>query len=68
MLEANKVNPMKKDTGKHLVKEFDVFYVTSQCTANFNLLLYALKSIPQMSVESDRSFSTAGLFVKKLRT
>ena len=66
VLETNKVTPMKEDKGKHLAKELDVFDVTGQRTANINLLLDALKSIPLTSVESERSFSAAGLFVTKL--
>ena len=37
---------MKEENGKHLAKEFDVFDVTGQRTANINLRLDALKSIP----------------------
>ena len=59
---------MKKNKDKHLANEFDFFDATGQQTTNIDLLLDAWKSIPPTSVESERSFSAAGLFVTKLRT
>ena len=68
VMETNSVTHMKENKDKHLAKEFDLFDATGQQTTNIDLLLDALKSIPPTSVESERSFSTAGLFVTKLRT
>ena len=68
VMEMDRVTPMKENKDKHLSKEFDIFDATGQRTTNIDLLLDALKSILPMSVESERSFSAAGLFVTKLRT
>ena len=68
VLETNESTPMKEDKGKPLAKEIDVLDVTGQHTANIYLLPDALKSIPPKSVESERSFSAAGLFLTKLRS
>ena len=67
-METDRDTPMKENKDKHLAKEFDLFDATGQRTTNIDLLLYALKSISPTSVESERSFSAAGLFVTKLRT
>ena len=68
VMETGRVTPMKENKDKHLAKEFDLFDATGQRTTNIYLLLDALKSITPTSVESERSFSAAGLFVTKLRT
>ena len=68
VMESDRVTPMKENKDKHLAKEFDLFDATGQRTTNIDLLLDALKSIPPMSVESEKSFSAAGLFVTKLWT
>ena len=68
VMETDRVTPMKENKDKHLAKEFDLFDATCQRTTNIDLLLDALKSTPPTSVESERSFSAAGLFVTKLRT
>ena len=68
VMEMDRVTPMKENKDKYMSKEFYLFDAIGQRTTNIDLLLDALKSIPPMSVESERSFSTAGLFVTKLRT
>ena len=68
VMETDRVTPMKENKDKHLAKEFDIFDATGQQITNIDLLLDALKSISPTSVESERSFSAAGLFVTKLRT
>ena len=50
------------------VFELDVFEATGQQTANITLLYESLKTVPPTSVESERAFSAAGLFVTELRT
>ena len=50
------------------VFELDVFEATGQQTANITLLYESLKTVPPTSVESERAFLAAGLFVTKLRT
>ena len=67
-METDRVTPMKENKDKHLAKEFDLYDATGQRTTDIDILLYALKSIPPMSVESERSFSASGLFVTKLQT
>lgn len=67
-VQTDKVTPVKENKGQHLAKEFDVFESTGQRTTNITLLLDALKTVPPTSVESERAFSAAGLFVTKLRT
>ena len=68
VMETDRVTPIKENKDKHLAKEFDLFDATGQRTTNIDLLLDALKSIPPTSVESEISFSAAGLFVTKPRT
>ena len=53
---------------KHISKELEVFEVTSERTKNIDLLYDAIQSVPPTSVESERAFSAAGIFVTKLRT
>jgi hypothetical protein len=48
-------------------KEFVVFGATGARTPNLELLYNAMLTIPPTSVESERAFSAAGLFVTKLR-
>ena len=67
-METDRVTPMKENKDKHLAKEFYFFDATGQRTTNIGLLLDALKSIPPMSVESERGYTAAGLCVTKLRT
>lgn len=51
-----------------LSKEFAVFEATGQRTYNLQILHKALLSIQPTSVESERAFSAAGLFITKLRS
>ena len=67
-METDKSTLVKENRGKHLARELDVFEATGQRTTNITLLFNALKTIPPTSVESERAFSAAGLFVNKLRT
>ena len=53
---------------KAISKEMMVFEATSKRTANLELLFNALETIPPTSVESERAFSAAGLFVTKIRS
>ena len=49
-------------------KEMKVFEATKKRTENLELLYQALRSIPATSIESERAFSAAGLFITKLRS
>lgn len=60
--------PSKSSRSQHLSKELDIFEATGERTQNITLLLDALKTIPPTSIESERAFSAAGLFITKLRT
>ena len=53
---------------KHISKELEIFEITAERTKNIDLLNDAIRSVPPTSVESERAFSAAGLFVTKLRT
>ena len=53
---------------KHLEKELRVFEATGERTTNITNLLNSLKSIPPTSVESERDFPAAGLFISKIRS
>ncbi len=59
----------KKSTDYHSIqKEFSLYEATGKLTPNLTLLREALLTLKPTSVESERSFSTAGLFITKLRT
>ena len=49
-------------------KEMKLFEATKKRTENLELLYQALRSIPATSIESKRAFSSAGLFITKLRS
>lgn len=67
-VETEQTTLIQENRGKHLARELDLFEATGQRPTNATLLYEALKSIPPTSVESERVFSAAGLFVTKLRT
>ncbi|GFT71633.1 BED-type domain-containing protein [Trichonephila clavipes] len=60
----------KKSTSfnKIMKQEMQLFDSTENPSPNIIKLCDALKTIPSTSVEAERSFSAAGLFVTKLRT
>ncbi|XP_023230454.1 uncharacterized protein LOC111641584 [Centruroides sculpturatus] len=58
----------KSSTETRLENEIEIFEATGEKTHNICLLLNALKTIPPTSIESERAFSAAGLFITKLRT
>lgn len=43
-------------------------FKSSNLTPNLEMLKNALKTIPPTSVESERAFSSCGLFVTKIRS
>ena len=55
-------------TKKLIKKEFEVYEESKNRTENLNRLRAALNCIQPTSVESERAFSAAGLFLTKLRT
>ena len=63
-----KSEPLDNNNIKHLQKELNIFEVTGEKTNNIRFLIDALKTIPRTSIESERAFSAAGLFITKLRT
>lgn len=65
--KSKKVNN-KVSARKHLKKELEIFEITNERTKNITLLLDALNTIPPTSIESERAFSAAGLFVTKIRS
>lgn len=58
----------KRNDCKHIGKEFSVFEATGERTQNLEKLFQALSSVPPTSVEAERAFSAAGLFITKLRS
>lgn len=65
---ATKTLASKTSISDHFRKEFDIFDSTGERTRNISLLLNGLKTIPPTSIESERAFSAAGLFLTKIRT
>ncbi|XP_045128679.1 uncharacterized protein LOC123516756 [Portunus trituberculatus] len=58
----------KRNECNYIAKEFSVFEATGDRTQNLEKLFQALNSVPPTSVESERAFSAAGLFITKLRS
>ncbi|GFW89132.1 uncharacterized protein TNCV_2685661 [Trichonephila clavipes] len=60
----------KKSTcfNKFMKQEMQLFDSTEKPSPNIKKLCEALKTIPPTSVQVERAFSAAGLFVTKLRT
>jgi hypothetical protein len=56
------------DEFRAISKEMLVFEATGKRTSNLDLLFNAFETIPPTSVESERAFSAAGLFVTKIRS
>ena len=56
------------NTSSLIDKEFNVFAATEVPTPNLELLYNILLTIPPTSVEAERVFSAAGLFITKLRS
>ena len=58
----------KQDVGfPSLNKEMAIFEATGNKSKYLNLVDQALRTIPPTSVEAERAFSVAGLFITKLR-
>ncbi|XP_063841155.1 uncharacterized protein LOC135089507 [Scylla paramamosain] len=55
----------KRSECNYIGKEFSVFEATGDRTQNLEKLFQALNSVPPTSVESERAFSAAGLFITK---
>ena len=53
---------------KTVQKELDLFDATGERTPRMLKIMRAIETIPPTSVEAERSFSAAGLFITKLRT
>ena len=53
---------------KVIKQEMDLFEATRKRPTKLELLFNALLSIPPTSVEAERAFSAAGLFVTKLHS
>ena len=53
---------------KTVQKELDLFDATGERTPRMLKIMRAIETIPPTSVEAERAFSTAGLFITKLRT
>ena len=53
---------------KTVQKEFDLFDATGERTPRMLKIMRAIETIPPTSVEAERAFSAAGLFITKLRT
>lgn len=53
---------------KNITKEMVIFEATKKRTNNLEKLYNALMTIPPTSIESERAFSAAGLFVTKIRS
>lgn len=62
------LNSKSKTALRTFKMELDIFEGTGEKTKNISLLLDALKTVPPTSIESERAFSAAGLFINKLRT
>ncbi|GFS72472.1 uncharacterized protein TNCV_2116191 [Trichonephila clavipes] len=67
---SQKYCPTKKSTSfnKIMKQEMQLFDSTENPSPNIIKLCDALKTIPPTSVEAERAFSAAGLFITKLRT
>ena len=64
----------KEDTSDHasdipskISKEFNMFEATGMRSKSLEFLYKAIANIPPTTVESERAFSAAGLFITKLR-
>ena len=66
--KAEENRGVEENKTKHIGKEFNVFEATGERTLHLNMLFQALMSLPPTSIESERAFSAAGLFVTKLRS
>ena len=65
---AKKLRHNSNDEFYAVSKEMLVYEETGKRTTNLELLLNALETIPPTSVESERAFFAAGLFVTKIRS
>ena len=67
--EAQRIDDDGKDNKKrNFSKELKIFEITLERTENVSKLHQALKTIIPTSVEAERTFSAAGLFLTKIRS
>jgi hypothetical protein len=70
---SNKLRANRSTTGfgtqteKIVKKEMTLFEATKKRPENLEKLFKALKTIPPTSIEAERAFSSAGIFITKLR-
>ena len=66
--EDQHLDRFQENVLKHIKKEMTFYEATRECPKVLTIIKSYLNSLPPSSVEAERCFSAAGLFISKLRS